>query len=470
LTQNSEIAIVGMGPTGVTLANLLANRGLSVAIFEKQSKPYALPRAVHFDGEVMRVFQSIGLGSEISDTSRVNIGMLFKDLDSNILIDWSRSQTIGPMGWYESYRFHQPDLETVLQNGLYRFSNVKNFYNSAVRKISDDGENVTIELESGERHTSQFLIGCDGAQSNVREFLNEELVDLGFMQKWLVIDLILKNDRPDLGNHTVQICDPNSPMTYVRGTGKRRRWEMRLTDETVSKISVEDVWNKLVKWISPDDAEIERSAIYTFKSSLVKKWSRGNVFLAGDAAHLMPPFMGQGMCAGIRDVANLAWKLAAVINGADKAILNTYESERSPNVREFIDLTVRLGQIINQTSKSQKETTKMESILPSLGPGLGLRDNIEGQLAPQFLSIESDKADDLNPNGFYPISNQKNGMKLKGVEPWLNENNIASALVRPDGYILETVSKNKMLNNINDRFDPQNNDLIKAVPSRKFIG
>ena len=245
---------------------------------------------------------------------------------------------------------------------------------------------------------------------------------------------------------------------------------MRLTDETVSKISVEDVWNKLVKWISPDDAEIERSAIYTFKSSLVKKWSIGNVFLAGDAAHLMPPFMGQGMCAGIRDVANLAWKLAAVINGADKAILKTYESERSPNVREFIDLTVRLGQIINQTSKSQKETTKMESILPSLGPGLGLRDNIEGQLAPQFSSIQSDKADDLNPNGFYPLSNQKNGMKLKGVEPWLNENNITSALVRPDGYILETVSKNKMLNNMNYRFDPKNNDLIKAVPSRKFIG
>ena len=110
-----------MGPTGATLANLLANRGLSVAIFEKQSKPYALPRAVHFDGEVMRIFQSIGLGSEISDTSRVNIGMLFKDLDSNILIDWSRSQTIGPMGWYESYRDHSATQFLNLADGIYSF-------------------------------------------------------------------------------------------------------------------------------------------------------------------------------------------------------------------------------------------------------------------------------------------------------------------------------------------------------------
>ena len=470
MTNNSEIAIVGMGPTGATLANLLANRGLSVAIFEKQSEPYALPRAVHFDGEVMRVFQSIGLGSEVSDTSLVNKGMLFKDLDSNILIDWSRSQTIGPMGWYESYRFHQPDLETVLHNGLHRFPNVKIHYSSAVKNVVDDGENVTIELESGERHFSQFLIGCDGAQSNVRELINEKLVDLGFMQKWLVIDLILKNARPDLGDHTVQICDPHSPMTYVRGTGNRRRWEMRLKDETILKVNPEDVWNKLVKWVSSDDAKIERSAVYTFKSSLVKKWSCGNIFLAGDAAHLMPPFMGQGMCAGIRDVANLAWKLSAIVNGADKTLLDTYESERSSNVQEFIDLTVRLGKIINQTSESQKETTKMESIWPSLGPGLGTRDNIEGQLAPQFFSTGLDKADNLSSTGFYILSNQQNELKLRELEPWLIENNISNAIVRPDGYILETASKNKIKDKTNNIFNPINNDLIKAVPSRKFVG
>ena len=470
MTNNSEIAIVGMGPTGASLANLLANRGVSVAIFEKQSKSYPLPRAVHFDGEVMRTFQSMGLGSEVSETSLVNQGMLFKDSDSNILIDWSRSQIIGPMGWYESYRFHQPDLETVLHEGLNRFSNVRTHYNSDVKNIIDNGEDVTIELESGDRHISQFLVGCDGAQSTVREFIGEKLTDLGFMQKWLVIDLILKKERPDLGDHTVQICDPISPMTYVRGTGKRRRWEMRLVDETISKISQEDVWVKLKKWVSSEDAEIERSAIYTFRSSLVNKWSRGNIFLAGDAAHLMPPFMGQGMCAGIRDVANLAWKLAAVTNGVNQGLLDTYESERSSNVREFIDLTMRLGKVINQTSKSQQETTKMESIWPSLGPGLGMRNNIEGQLVPQFLSPELEKADDFSQTGFYALSNQKDKLKSLELEAWLIKNNISDALVRPDAYILETLPKNKTQENIDQRFDPTYNDLIKAVPSRKFVG
>ena len=159
-----------MGPTGTTLANLLANRGISVSIFEKQETTYPLPRAVHFDGEVMRVFQSIGLASEISEHSLVNKGMLFKDVNSNIIIDWSRSQAIGPMGWYESYRFHQPDLENTLRRGLSRFKNVKINYDSEIKKISDNGNDVTIELSSGKTHTSKFLVGCDGAQSIVRKF------------------------------------------------------------------------------------------------------------------------------------------------------------------------------------------------------------------------------------------------------------------------------------------------------------
>ena len=455
-----------MGPTGATLANLLANRGVSVSIFEKQNQPYALPRAVHFDGEVMRVFQSIGLSSEITSSSLVNKGMLFKDLKSHTLIDWSRSQDIGPMAWYESYRFHQPDLETALLNGLKRFPNIQTYYDSEVQKVSDNGKNVTIELTSGEKHISQFVVGCDGAQSAVRELIGEKLMDLGFKQRWLVIDLVLKNDRPDLGDHTVQICDPDSPMTYVRGTGNRRRWEMRLKDHKLTKITPNDVWERLKKWISPSDAKIERSAIYTFKSSLAKKWSAGNIFLAGDAAHLMPPFMGQGMCAGIRDVANLSWKLTAVLNGINKSILETYESERSPNVREFIDLTVRLGKVINQTSKTQQETTKMDSIWPSLGPGLGKRSNIEGQLAPQFLLSELKKSDDMSPNGFYSLKKQKGRFTSTNVKAWLRNNNIAEALIRPDGYILETISENENENG----FNIKNINLSQALPARKFFG
>ena len=458
-----------MGPTGTTLANLLANRGISVSIFEKQETTYPLPRAVHFDGEVMRVFQSIGLASEISEHSLVNKGMLFKDINSNIIIDWSRSQAIGPMGWYESYRFHQPDLENTLRRGLSRFKNVKINYDSEIKKISDNGNDVKIELSSGKTHTSKFLVGCDGAQSIVRKFLQQDLVDLGFKQRWLVIDTILNTDIPHLGDHTVQICDPINPMTYVRGTGKRRRWEMRLVDDTISEITPKFVWEKLSNWISEKDAQIERSAVYTFKSAISKKWSKGNVFLAGDAAHLMPPFMGQGMCAGIRDVSNLAWKLSTVINGADRKILNTYTTERLANVQEFIDLTVRLGKIINQTVKGKKEATKMDSIWPSLGPGLGPRTNLEGKLAPQFISNDSYKADDLSPTGSYTLE-VSNERVLSGCKEWLNKNEIKAAIVRPDFYILKINSERNSPENLNSSFQQFYNDLLGLLPSRKFVG
>ena len=258
-------------------------------------------------------------------------------------------------------------------------------------------------------------------------------------------------------------------MTYVRGTGKRRRWEMRLVDDTISEITPKFVWEKLSNWISEKDAQIERSAVYTFKSAISKKWSKGNVFLAGDAAHLMPPFMGQGMCAGIRDVSNLAWKLSTVINGADRKILNTYTTERLANVQEFIDLTVRLGKIINQTVKGKKEATKMDSIWPSLGPGLGPRTNLEGKLAPQFISNDSYKADDLSPTGSYTLE-VSNERVLSGCKEWLNKNEIKAAIVRPDFYILKINSERNSPENLNSSFQQFYNDLLGLLPSRKFVG
>ena len=165
----------------------------------------------------------------------------------------------------------------------------------------------------------------------------------------------------------------------------------------------------------------------------------------------MPPFMGQGMCAGIRDVSNLAWKLSTVINGADRKILNTYTTERLANVQEFIDLTVRLGKIINQTVKGKKEATKMDSIWPSLGPGLGPRTNLEGKLAPQFISNDSYKADDLSPTGSYTLE-VSNERVLSGCKEWLNKNEIKAAIVRPDFYILKINSERNSPENLNSTF------------------
>ena len=375
-----DLAIIGAGPVGLTLANLLGQRGLSVRVIEKQPQPYDLPRAIHFDGEAMRVFQATGLAEEVLQHTHVGVGMLFKNANDEVLIDWSRAQEIGPMGWHESYRFHQPGLEAALRKGLDRFDIVDLTQGAEVEAIDIGSGELT--LNTGERLTARYIVGCDGAESFTRELMRSRLKDLGFQERWLVVDANLKRPRPDLGDYSIQYCDAANPATYVRGTKDRRRWEIRL-DQSKPDPHEAEIWRLLSRWITPEDAELERAAVYTFRSAVAETWRIGRVMIAGDAAHQMPPFMGQGMCAGIRDASNLAWKLDQAIRLDDDAILDSYGSERAAHVIEFIDLTMRLGRLINQTAAGEAPKGQMKSIWPALGPGLGARDEIAGRLAPQ---------------------------------------------------------------------------------------
>ena len=210
------------------------------------------------------------------------------------------------------------------------------------------------DLQSGNTQAVQarYVVGCDGARSMVRKAMGTAMVDLGLHQPWLVFDVRLKADVPGLPDHTVQHCDPARPMTYCNVTGNRRRWEIMLMpgDDPAQLVQPETLWQLVSKWVTPEQADIERAVIYTFHSVIAEGWRQGRLLLAGDAAHQTPPFLGQGMCAAIRDASNLAWKLEAVLRGhADDALLDTYESERSPHVRAFIDLAVKLGDIIQTT-------------------------------------------------------------------------------------------------------------------------
>jgi len=437
MNVDCDVAIIGCGPVGALLGNLLGRRGLSVRIIEKQPKPYDLPRAIHFDGEAMRVFQAAGLAQDVLPTTRVGQGMLFKDADDNVLIDWSREQEIGPQGWHESYRVHQPALEEVLVGGLNRFDHVKLTRGVAVETVNQTGETVELGLSDGSSLTSCYVIGCDGAASHLRDALGIAVEDLGYKERWLVVDLILKRPRDDLGNYSIQFCDADNPATYARGLGDRRRWEFRLNADHPETIPDSFVWDRLARWVGPEDAAFERSAVYTFRSCVAEKWKVGRCFLAGDAAHQMPPFMGQGMCAGIRDAANLAWKLDYVLRGADAALLDTYHSEREPNVRQFIDMTMRLGKLINQTAAGKAPSGTMKSIWPSLGEGFGVRDGIGGELAPQISLPDGTLADDYAGQGFYILAKEPMEASLPVVVgEWekLDEFDFPAALIRPDGY------------------------------------
>ena len=418
-----DVVIVGCGPTGATLSLLLAKYGLTTLILERERSIYPLPRAVHFDDQIMRVFQSIGVVEKLEKVVRYNPGMRFVDPTGQLLLDWPRPAGVGENGWHTSYRFHQPDLESILREKIESNVHARLMVNVEVSSLEQSDQQVTVgftDRQSGESDSVQarYVVGCDGARSIVRKHINEDVEDLGFKERWLVIDVLLQQEKPELGDFTIQHCGRERPATYVRCPANRRRWEISLKpdDDLNTVTSDESVWDLIGQWLSPHEAIIERRAVYEFRSLIAKQWRDRRILIAGDAAHLTPPFMGQGMCAGIRDVANLSWKLASCCgthgcsDSTKNELLDSYQSERIPNVREYIETAIRLGTLINSCSTEQslkqafgkKEgTEKMKSIVPRLGVGLGAGDESQrGGWFPQPLLSNGQLLDQtigLNP-------------------------------------------------------------------------
>lgn len=393
--EEFDVAIVGYGPTGATLAHLLGACGLKVLVLEREGAAYHLPRAVHFDAEVMRVFQWIGIAEAVEPLTFRHPGMRFVDAQGNLLLDWPRPQEIGPHGWRSNFRFHQPELEQVLRDRLPSRPTVTIRTRSDLFLVEDRGDAVDLRYEDMScgkvrRVRARYVVGCDGARSLVRRFIESGMEDYGFHERWLVIDVILNKDKPELGDHSVQYCVPERPATYVRCPGSRRRWEITVQPgEDANEISrPERVWHLLSPWLTPNEAVLERTAVYVFHSLVAEDWRKGRLLLAGDSCHQTPPFMGQGMCAGIRDAANLYWKLALICRDkvageAAERLLDSYESERKPNAREYIQTAVRLGGLINTVGTEAAlraalpgtgGAARMESIAPPLGAGLGAGD------------------------------------------------------------------------------------------------
>ncbi len=468
-----DVAIVGFGPTGGTLANLLALQGFSILIIEKEKSFYPLPRAVHFDDEIMRVFQTIGITDKFLKHTIINKGTKFVNSKNQVVLDWPRPRSITENGWYPSYRFHQPDLERKLRRRLKDFKKVSVMQSTKVNSLKEEKSSVKIFIENINNNKiseirAKYIIGCDGARSTIRKQIKAKFQNLGFTQKWAVVDLILKKNKKELPDRTIQYSNSKRPATYCRNVGKRRRWEFAINNAESEKkvLSNSYIWNFLKPWLKPSEASLERKTIYTFQSAISKKWKKGRVFLAGDAAHLMPPFMGQGMCAGVRDASNLAWKIAYCLkNNHSEKLLNTYQSERYSNVIEYIKTTVKMGEFVNavgtsnitgEVSSTQNGQKSMKSIKPKLGKGLGkINDKNRGKIFPQF-KLKNGKSLD---NKFFDkpllIISSKYKKKLpkkinyinsntaKGLNEYMLNLKIDAFVVRPDRFILNSINLNK---------------------------
>ena len=475
-----DVIIVGLGPTGGTLANLLALNGFSILILEREKNLYALPRAVHFDDEIMRVFQTIGITKKFLKNTIINKGTKFVNSNGKILLDWPRPKSITENGWYPSYRFHQPDLERNLRNRLKTFKKVKLMQNTEVIKIKNNKKKVDLSFKIKNRKKiekvcSKYVIGCDGARSTTREQIGSVLDNLGFTQKWAVVDLILNKNKNKLPDRTIQYSNSKRPATYCRNVGKRRRWEFAIQDNENEREILSDkyIWNFLKPWLSPKEARLERKAIYIFQSAIARKWRKGRIFIAGDAAHLMPPFMGQGMCAGIRDASNLAWKISLCIqNKHDDKFLDTYQTERFSNAKEYIETTMRMGEFVNAVgtenitdniSSGPDGTKSMQSIKPKLGNGLGSnKDKNRGKIFPQLKMKNGKTLDEKFSKSPLLLTSSKLSKKIylkkirsitdkdiKGLSNLLKSYNAKAIIVRPDRFILKTCKSKNDFNRIN---------------------
>jgi flavoprotein hydroxylase len=349
-----HVAIIGYGPVGKLLAILLAQRGWRVGVFEKWPSAFSLPRAVHFDHEVARILQSAGVMDEIAARSEPADVYEWRNGAGEILLRLGRpGAQLAASGWWDSTMFCQPELERVLDRRLRALPNVELHLGHELVGLEQSAHDVELRVVAGDRAERRvraaYAVGCDGANSFVREAVRLATTDLGFCFDWLIVDLIPNQPRA-WSPLNVQVCDPARPTTAVSGGPGRRRWEfMRLPGERSEDLNrAETAWKLLQPWgMSPDNAQLERHAVYTFRARFVDEWRRGRVFVAGDAAHQMPPFAGQGMCSGLRDAANLAWKLDLVLGGkASARLFDSYASERLPHVRQAIDFSVGLGRII----------------------------------------------------------------------------------------------------------------------------
>ena len=484
-----DVAIVGFGPSGAVAAGLLGGAGIRSFVCDRSRVVYDKPRAIALDHEIMRVFQQLGVVDLVMPYMEPFTDSCHYGVDGQLIRRMSTVAPPYPLGYHPSIVFIQPPVEEVLRAHARQLPDVTVALGTELAGLTQDASHVTLQLrdDHGDERTvrARYVIACDGASSTARGLVDIELADLGFDEPWLVVDVRV-NDKglAKLPRESAQYCEPQRPSSYLIGPGNHRRWEISINpgEDPQQVATPEGAWKLLSRWITPDDGTLWRQASYRFHALVAERWRAGRVFVAGDSAHQQPPFLGQGMCQGVRDVANLTWKLAAVLRGeADDTLLDTYGTERGGHVSELTTRIKHIGLAIGERDPARARArdarllaecggtvkpTPRQDVQPPLGPGLisPALHGANGTLFPQpWILRDGAKRymDALSGSGWrlmvgahgevtpdpadvarfpMPITvidfNTAKWHEADGVaEGWFARQHCGAALVRPDHYV-----------------------------------
>jgi len=484
-TDTYPVVIAGAGPTGVTAATLLGQYGVRCLVLDRWDGVYPQPRAVHLDDEIYRIVAELGVAKEFAAISRPAHGLRLVDRHHRVLAEFDRAGEQGRHGHPRANMFDQPALEDLLRTNLKDQPTVSLRGNAEVTEVAQDGHG-RVRVDFTDRVTgvhesvlATYVLGCDGANSVVRSSMGARMEDLRFEQRWLVVDVATSADLHQWeGVH--QVCDAARAATYMRIGDTRYRWEFRLLPgETAADFSSLEALLPMIRpWVNetPMSAlELVRVTEYTFRAQLADRWRDRNVFLLGDAAHLTPPFIGQGMGAGLRDATNLTWKLAGVLAGdLPESVLETYEAERKPHARALIRIAKLMGVLMTQGGRAGDTARRVvaprlhyvpgirSKILDSETPALSrtvlvrrprLRCSPTGRLAPNAAIADGRRLDETVGHRFAIISvepltsSQCALLTSRGAVPveapvgsplhrWLTQHRVSAALVRPDRTVM----------------------------------
>ena len=481
------VVIVGAGPTGIAAATLLGQYGIDTLVLDRHETVYPLPRAVHADDEVYRILARLGIGEEFAAHRRPGLGLRLIDPSMRVLSEIPRSTKPSANGFPQMNMFDQPELEEMLRVNLKRYPQVTIRGNVEVTSVSQNqAGRVRVSfldrVRGGEQSVqASYVLGCDGANSPTRAAIGAHMYGLPFTQDWLVIDV---NTDADLHRWEGcdQLCNPQRGGTYMRVSETRYRWEFQLIDgETVADYQgLADVEPLVRPWLgdTPIDAlELVRVTAYTFRAQVASRWRDRNVFLLGDAAHLTPPFVGQGMAAGLRDALNLTWKLVGVLDGTlPESMLDTYEQERKLHAAAMILMAVsvgaamtgggRVGDLIRHVVFPRMQNVRLPGTRVSIADGVapGLRSSelviksrtpggLAGTLCPNPVLNDRLRFDEVVGNRFALITSspltdaQRNELASRGAavvlaapgsefDGWLRKGRASAAIVRPDRAVM----------------------------------
>lgn len=356
-----DVLIVGCGPAGATLANLLRAKGHSVAIFDRDKEVFHAPRAMMLDSESCRIYQELGIEERLEkNDARPANRHLFVDTNRKHLLTLNYDLIDGEYGYPPmGMMIHQPGLERLLRDDFELGEGVDAFLGYEVTKVDGAGDAaklqaLNIDTDEVSEFTGRYLIGADGGASFCRKYIGAKRIDMDYSRRWMVMDVTVHDDAlwDSILPQGEYRCQPDAAVVFVKGFHNHVRFDFEVTDEVAKTFNEDDARNLIADYFDTASIEFQRIAAYHFYAGMPESWRRDRVFVAGDAAHQTPPFSGQGLNMGVRDTANLAFKLDLVFRGiTNDAFLNTYEEERWENCEHVIKSAANGGLLISTSSK-----------------------------------------------------------------------------------------------------------------------